>query len=46
MAAAVTATLAVALAVQHDTVLAVIFAVGSASFSSTRYAGSAGFIEQ
>ncbi|WP_405681849.1 hypothetical protein [Streptomyces sp. NBC_00057] len=32
MAAAVTATLAVALAIQHDTVLAFIFAVGSASF--------------
>ncbi|MCX5505890.1 MULTISPECIES: hypothetical protein [unclassified Streptomyces] len=32
MAAAVTATLVVALAIQHDTVLAIIFAVGSASF--------------
>ncbi|MES9558745.1 MULTISPECIES: hypothetical protein [unclassified Streptomyces] len=32
MATAVTATLVIALAIQHDTVLAVIFAVGSASF--------------
>ncbi|MCX5106620.1 MULTISPECIES: hypothetical protein [unclassified Streptomyces] len=32
MAAAVTATLVVALAIQHDTVLAIIFSVGSASF--------------
>ncbi|MFI5775295.1 hypothetical protein ACIA74_44305 [Streptomyces sp. NPDC051658] len=32
VAATVTATLVVALAIQHDTVLAGIFAVGSASF--------------
>ncbi|MEU8834914.1 hypothetical protein [Streptomyces sp900116325] len=32
MAATVTATLTVALAFAHDTVLAVIFAAGSASF--------------
>lgn len=32
VAATVTATLVVALAIQHDTVLASIFAVGSASF--------------